>query len=55
MSQISRDDYEFLTQFRSADGFECECAMGDYHEVEASDWRRITRILAFLLDGEGED
>lgn len=49
MPHIKREDLEFLRQFASADGFSCECAPGESHEIEATDWRHIVSILEQVL------
>lgn len=51
MAHIEKKDMEFVHQFLSSDET-CECAPGEYHNVEADDWRRIQKILKVLADVE---
>lgn len=49
---ISDEDVDFLRTFRKGDGFECTCPPDDEHEVLASDYQRLAKILESIL-GQG--
>lgn len=51
MNGLTKAQEDFARQFVSSDE-PCECAPGDYHEVEASDWRMIHSILRTIAGEE---